>query len=239
MTFPELDTLDWAATVWFALCWVGYHYFSRYRSQRTPRLQNALHDAIKDWIQVLHKRDLRIVDTTVIANLERSATFLASSSLLIIAGLLTAAGASDKAIRFIAELPYGVEVTRQAWEMKVLMLILIYVYAFFTFTWCMRQWGIVSILVGSAPLADDDTASTQQRVEHGETISEVVWLTINSFNLGLRAYYFSLALLSWFVHPIAFIFAATWVVGVLHRREFRSRTLKALVSGRAGTIAGT
>jgi len=59
----------------------------------------------------------------------------------------------------------------------------------------------------------------------------VVWLAIYHFNLGLRAYYFSLALLAWFLDPIVFIFSSTWVVAVLYRREFKSRTLDALLAG--------
>lgn len=229
---PELKFLDWAAVSWFALCWIGYNYFSRYWSRRTHRLQNALHDYVKDWIQVLHMRDLRIVDTSLVSNIERSATFLASSTLLIIAGLLTAVGSTDKVITFIAELPFIAEVTRQTWEMKILLMVFIYVYAFFTFTWCMRQWGFISILVGSAPLAEDEAANDELRSAHRQTLAELVWLAIYTFNLGLRAYYFSLAFLSWFVHPIAFMLATSWVVAVLYRREFRSKTLKSLIAGR-------
>jgi uncharacterized membrane protein len=62
-------------------------------------------------------------------------------------------------------------------------------------------------------------------------LARVVWLAIYNFNLGLRAYYFSLALLTWFVHPLVFVVASSWVVAVLYRREFRSRTLKALLAG--------
>ena len=229
---PELRILDWAALMWFAVCWIGYTYFSRYRSRRTHRLQNALHDYVKDWVQVLHKRDLRIVDTSLASNIMRSATFLASSSLLIIAALLTAAGSTDGVITFMAELPFVAEVTRQTWEIKILLMVLIYVYAFFTFTWCMRQWGFISIIVGSAPLAEDKSASDELRSAHRQTLAEVVWLAIYSFNLGLRAYYFSMALLSWFVHPIALMLATSWVVAVLYRREFRSKTLKSLIAGR-------
>jgi uncharacterized membrane protein len=49
--------------------------------------------------------------------------------------------------------------------------------------------------------------------------------------LGLRSYYYSLALLMWFIHPYAFMAASAAVVAVLYRREFRSRTLKTLVEG--------
>ncbi len=236
---PELKFLDWMALLWFASCWIGYGYFSRYWSQRTHRLQNVLHDYIKDWMCVLQQRELRIVDTAVVSNIERNATFLASSSLLIIAGLLTVAGSTDKVITFIADLPFIAEATRQAWEMKILLLVFIYAYAFFTFTWCMRQWGFVSIMVGSAPLAEDETVSDERRTAHQDTLAEVVWLAIYSFNAGLRTYYFSLALLSWFLHPVAFMVVSAWVVAVLYRREFRSKTLRTLVAGRNRIEAST
>ena len=48
------------------------------------------------------------------------------------------------------------------------------------------------------------------------------------FNYGLRAYYFGLAALAWFVHPLLFIAATSLVVFVTYRREFRSTTLRTL-----------
>lgn len=74
-----------------------------------------------------------MVDTSVIANIERSATFLASSSLLIIAGLVTALGQTDKAMTLLSDLPLGEDVNRKVWELGILLLLLIYAYAFFTF----------------------------------------------------------------------------------------------------------
>jgi uncharacterized membrane protein len=50
-----------------------------------------------------------------------------------------------------------------------------------------------------------------------------------SFNHGIRAYYFSMAAVTWFLHPLALVIAATWVAYVLYRREFASPTLDALI----------
>ncbi|MCB1866407.1 MAG: DUF599 family protein [Chromatiales bacterium] len=231
MSIPGVSALDWLALLWFAACWIGYNQFSQRRSKRRDRLQDALHRHCQRWVRVLQKREVRIVDTAAISNIERPAAFLASSSLLIIAGLLTAAGSSDQAVTFLSKLPFLQSVSHEAWELGMLLLVLIYAYAFFTFTWCMRQWGFASILVGSAPLFDDAGVSQAERDKHGQSLSEVVWYAITSFNRGLRAYYFSLALLTWFVHPVAFMLASAWVVAVLYRREFRSRTLDALLAG--------
>ena len=42
------------------------------------------------------------------------------------------------------------------------------------------------------------------------------------FNSGLRTYYFALAMLAWFVHPLAFMATALWVPCVLAWRQWRS-----------------
>ena len=49
-----------------------------------------------------------------------------------------------------------------------------------------------------------------------------------SFNGGLRAYYFALAALTWFIGPYPFMAATLWVVMILIRRQFVSRTFRAM-----------
>ena len=46
-----------------------------------------------------------------------------------------------------------------------------------------------------------------------------------TFNDGLRAYYFSFAALAWFFSPLAMVLATLVVVGILYSREFRSEVL--------------
>ena len=55
-----------------------------------------------------------------------------------------------------------------------------------------------------------------------------------SFNRGLRAYFFGLAALAWFIQPWAFVLATSWVVAVLYWRDSRSATLATL----AGPVTG-
>ena len=63
----------------------------------------------------------------------------------------------------------------------------------------------------------------------------VVWIgyavfsvSVN-FNNGLRAYYFALAALTWFLHPWLMVAATGWVVYILYQRELHSKTLAALI----------
>jgi uncharacterized membrane protein len=69
---------------------------------------------------------------------------------------------------------------------------------------------------------------TENSQRIAECTARVATSTARHFNRGMRAYYFGIAALSWFVHPWLFVIATAWVVVVLYRREFRSRLLATL-----------
>lgn len=227
----DLKFWDWLALLWFLTSAAGYQYYAHRHARRANRLANLVHHYVEDWAQALQRRELRVVDTSVVANHERLAMMLAAGSLLIIAALLAVVAATDDAVTFASRLPFVAAATRQVWEFKVLLLLLLFVYAFFTFTWSLRQYTIVSVLIAAAP-APDAPMEQLLRERFGTTLSNQVWLAIHSFTQGLRVYYFSFALLAWFIHPYAFIVATTWILCVLYVRDFHSGTLKALVAGR-------
>jgi len=105
----------------------------------------------------------------------------------------------------------------------------IFVYAFFTFTWSMRQYGFCSIVLGGAPLPDEESVGGKERDDYAFYAARVIDLAGLSYNNGLRAYYFALSVLAWFINPYLFILASSFVVAVLYRREFKSRSLRALM----------
>jgi uncharacterized membrane protein len=62
-----------------------------------------------------------------------------------------------------------------------------------------------------------------------DRLSLILGFAHRNFNQGLRAYYFGVAALSWFLHPALMIAVTLGVLYVLHQREFRSQTLAALL----------
>ncbi|WP_114418825.1 DUF599 domain-containing protein [Marinospirillum perlucidum] len=225
--------LDWLALTWFVLCWAWYYEYSRRRQRSKRCLAGVMHSYRYDWMTRLLTREARIADATIMTHLERNGAFFASSALLILAALFGLMGATDRALVVLADLPFaGIEPTRLGLEIKLLLLIALFIYAFFTFTWSMRQYNFCAILIGSAPTPNEKDATPGARKMFAVQAANVIDLAANQFNYGLRAYYFGLALLGWFLHPLAFIVATAGVVGVLYRREFHSKTLKALAAGR-------
>ncbi|WP_415883950.1 DUF599 domain-containing protein [Neptuniibacter sp. QD34_54] len=220
--------LNLLALVWFLICFKGYMYYARKRSYETPCLASVLHMYRKEWMTRMLTRDVRIADTTAIANLERSVSFFASTTMLILAGLMTILGSTQQAIDVVADIPFTFHATRAEWELKILLLITLFVYAFFKFTWSLRQYGFVSIMIGGAP-GPEEHISQQQADAHSNRIAKMTSMAANSFNLGLRTYYFCLAILGWFINPWIFMGLTAGVVFVLYRREFKSSTLKTLM----------
>jgi uncharacterized membrane protein len=173
----------------------------------------------------LLKREVRIVDATIVGTLARSVTFFASTTIFILAGLLAVFGTIDTAMSVVHMLSFAVHASREAWELKLAGLLLVFIYAFFKFTWSMRHFNYLSVLIGAAPVAHNLPPWAETFRERAAGVSSNA---TNTFNRGLRAYYFGLAYLAWFLHPLLFIAATILVVGVLYRREFHSRMLREL-----------
>ena len=111
-------------------------------------------------------------------------------------------------------------------ELKVGVLALTFVYAFFKFTWSIRQHSYCAILLAAIP--PPEKAAEQNGENQVRRLARLSNLAARHFNDGMRAYYFALAELSWFLHPLAFMLATAWVILVLYRREFHSKALSIL-----------
>ncbi|OGI43347.1 MAG: hypothetical protein A2150_00700 [Candidatus Muproteobacteria bacterium RBG_16_64_11] len=216
----EIPIHDLIGLIWFIVLWAGYTWYADRYARRRPSLRAVMHDYRYEWMQQMLKRDNRVVDVNILRNLLHGVAFFASATLLILAGLLTTLGSTDKAIEIVRALPFAAKTTLAQWELKLLVLSVIFVYAFFKFTWALRQFNYCSVLIGAAPPAGDDA--------YARRAAGVSTNASKDFNQGLRAYYFSLAALAWFVSPWVFVVATTLVVVVLYLREYRSGALRTL-----------
>ncbi|MCW2267310.1 hypothetical protein D3C77_35590 [compost metagenome] len=229
MSFIQSNLIHFLAACWFVICWGGYTRYATWKGRDTACLASVMHLYREDWMRRMLMRDNRIADASVIGNLERNASFFASSTLIILAGILTVLGASDRAVSLLADLPLVQQASQGMSEIKLLCLATVFVYAFFTFSWCMRQYNFAAVLVGSAPMIGERHVSELERKAFAQRGARVISMAANQFNFGLRSYYFGMAMLSWFISPWLFMLMSTGVVLVLYRREFHSDVLEVMV----------
>jgi len=216
----NLSYVDLFAIVWFFLIWIGYAYYAEMKGKKGKKsLMGISRLNREDWWRAMLSRELRIVDITVITNLSNSAIFFASTTLLILGGLLAIIGTSENIIAVMNDMPFVANEEKALWEFKLFLIFGIFVYAFFKFTWSLRQHNFCSVLVGAVPTSEDDEQKRNNFVKRAARISGSA---ADSFNYGLRAYYFALAALSWFLNSWIFITTVAIVVYILYRREFHS-----------------
>jgi len=224
MAMPPVPASDILGLIWFLTLWVCYTQYADRLSRRQRSLRAVMHRHRLQWMHSMLARDNRMVDAGIVANLQQSVSFFASATLLILAGLMTLLGASEKAIVLIREVSFASQPTLFLWELKLLVLVVIFVHAFFKFTWALRQFNYCSVLIGAAPRPADSPDAEA----HASRAAEVSTRASKDFNQGLRAYYLSLAALGWFVNAWIFMLATTFVVGVLYWREYHSAALRVL-----------
>lgn len=221
-----LVTLDYVALAWFLCCWIGYTYAADYSRWNANSLMATMNEYRVRWMLVMLRRnDPRVVDTTIVASLLSSIAFFASTSIIVVGGLIAMLGATDQAMRVLESLPLVETPSRTVWDVKILLLITIFIYAFFKFAWSFRLLKYCSILIGAMVPGPERDAEAEA---FARSIGQLISIEAVHFNQGLRAFFFALAALGWFLHPYVWMLATAWVTLVLYRREFRSRSLACL-----------
>lgn len=218
-----IPTIDLAAVIWLLLVWGGYNLLMDRLLARPVGLNHHMKDVRRRWMQRMLEREQRISDASLVGHVMHSVSFFASATLLLLVGLVGFLGALDQAYAVMNELAFTAKTSQTLFEFKVLALIAIFVYAFFKFTWAIRQFNYYCAVIGAAPMPPLAPAEQESAAAR---LAELLSLAVSSFNGGLRAYYFSLAVLTWFVHPVLFIIVTTWMLLVLLRRQLFSRTVR-------------
>jgi uncharacterized membrane protein len=126
----------------------------------------------------------------------------------------------------IERLPYVRTSGSALWEVKVVLLMVIFIYAFFKFAWAFRLSHYVAIMIASTPIANSGDAEECRL--HADRTARLVGIAAEHANAGVRTLYYAIAALTWFLHPLLFIAATTWVVAILVRRDFFSRSRRVL-----------
>jgi len=222
---PDITPIDIVALFWFLASWIGFTLIQDHLLKGRVAVNQHLKVMRRHWMERMLERDNRIMDSQLVGHTMNSCTFFASTTMLVLAGLVGSFGAIEHAHEIVGSLSVTVRTSRQLFELKILLLVAIFTFGFFKFTWALRQYNYCCALIGSAPLPplpDDD------RRIMAENIADAITLAVLALNGGIRAYYFALAALTWIVSPWLFILASTGVVVVLTRRQGFSPTEKVI-----------
>lgn len=224
-----LPWIDWIALGFFLSLWIGYAMFAKHWSDGQHSILAMTNRYRHLWMMQTTARDPRMLDGIITQTLSATPAFFCSTTILILGGLFALLGTTDKAAELVREIPFAQQTPMLVFEFKILVLVMIFVYSFFRFSWSMRQYTFVALLIGAMPPASSfESGEIGNRQTYADRAAAMTGLAAETFNGGLRAYYFSFAALGWFFSPAIFALATVLVVGILYSREFKSEVLTLL-----------
>jgi uncharacterized membrane protein len=136
--FGILPWQDWAALLWFVSAWIGYASFAKMKSADRYSLLILTNRERRNWMLASTRRENRVIDGVVVQTLSASPSFFASTTILIIGGLLAILGTTEKATELVKEIPFAARTTAVVFDIKLFVMLGIFVYAFFRFSWIWR-----------------------------------------------------------------------------------------------------
>ncbi|TPP11199.1 DUF599 domain-containing protein [Rhizobium glycinendophyticum] len=222
---------DYAALALFVLLWVAYAWItgSRRILSRTS-LTKAMAERRRDWILNSLNRDLKMIDTQIMGGLQNGTAFFASTTIFAIGGCFALLGATEQVDAILKDIPFIVQGGRATFELKVCGLIALFAYSFFKFGWSYRLFNYCTILFGAIPMTDEAREHPARTMAAAERAIQMNIIAASHFNMGLRAIFYSIGYLGWFVSPWIFMLASGTVFVVLIRRQYFSEARRALLN---------
>jgi uncharacterized membrane protein len=227
---PVRTVMDYISIVVFILLWAIYtHVTTGTRLFSRASLNQAMAERRRHWIMNSLKRDLKMIDTQIMAGLQNGTAFFASTSIFAIGGCFALLGATEQVESVFRDMPFVHYAGRTAFELKVIGLTCLFGYSFFKFGWSYRLFNYCTILFGAIPMVHDVNADREAAERAAENVIKMNIIAAKNFNDGLRTIFLSIGYLGWFISPYVFIASTVIIIVALLRRQFFSEARRAIM----------
>jgi uncharacterized membrane protein len=234
--FPRADWIEnYGADIYSfalsALLLFAYYQFIAYKTRKNPAytVQSVNIIARAAWVEsIMRDGGKEVLAVQTLRNSTMAATFLASTSVLLIIGVLTLSAQGDKMEGTWHALNMVGNTHNELWLAKLLIMLLDLFFAFFSFSMAVRVFNHVGYMI-NVPLA-----------RNHKMISPVhVGIHLNRagmfYSAGMRAYYFTVPLVFWLFGSHLMLLATLALVPILYRLD---RAPKILADDYAEVPAG-
>ena len=219
-----LSTFDILALAVFALAWMAYEPLLHAVGRDRGVINTDMTVVRAAWMRNMAGRENKFMDGQLLGHTLNSASFFASSNLILIAAAAGVLFGGEGAFRSVSSLMVLKTSSRLLFEAQIALVLLALARGLLDFIWAIRQMNYCLAVIGAAPETDDKAAQRS----YGDTAARLLNPALSSFNRGIRGYYFALAAAVWLFGPAAFIAATLAAVTLLFARQRRSPAARAI-----------
>lgn len=189
---------------------VGYHLYLRWRLRHDSAytIQSINKQARKSWVQSLMDRPgQEVLAVQTLRNSTMAATFLASTAILLIMGVLNLLQQTELGDSLLSTLQEG-PVQIRLGHIKLLALLVDFFWAFFCFSQSLRMYNHVGYLINAGPNRNPAISPSY--------VARLLNRSGHYYSLGMRAYYISVPLVFWLFGSYALLASSFALVVTLY-----------------------
>ena len=222
-----MTLFDWIALFLFFIAWLGYGPILKLIARRSGSLNDDMLVVRDSWMTAMTHREMRLIDSQLMGHSINSASFFASTNLLLIAAVAGILFGGENALKGFAAV--GAEaVPMKILEAKLALVLVCLARGFLDFIWSLRQMNYALALIGAAPEIHTET----DRVAYGHAVAQVLNPALGGFSQGVRGYYFALAAAAWLFGPVWLALGVISAFGLLVWRQAGSPAARAVRAAR-------
>ncbi|MFE9082574.1 DUF599 domain-containing protein [Brevundimonas sp. NPDC003935] len=222
-----MTPFDWIALFLFFVAWLGYGPILGLIARRSGSLNDDMLIVRDSWMTAMTHREIRLIDSQLMGHSINSASFFASTNLLLIAAVAGILFGGENALKGFAAV--GAEaVPVKILEAKLALVLVCLARGFLDFIWSLRQMNYALALIGAAPEIHTET----DRVAYGHAVAQVLNPALGGFSQGVRGYYFALAAAAWLFGPLWLALGVISAFGLLVWRQAGSPAARAVRTAR-------
>ncbi|AYV44927.1 DUF599 domain-containing protein [Caulobacter flavus] len=214
-----MPILDILALGLFVFAWLFYEPLLRRLGQGKNLINTDMTVIRRRWMTEMAVREVALLDGQLLGHAINSASFFASSNLILIAAAAGVLFGGDAALKSVEGLKVLAETTPVMFQIKLGLVLLTLARGLLDFIWALRQMNYCLAAIGATPM----WAPPAVLAEYAEAAGGILNPALSAFNAGVRGYYFALAAAAWLLGPIAFLTASIGALVLLVWRQRRSR----------------
>ncbi|NJO14750.1 MAG: DUF599 domain-containing protein [Thioploca sp.] len=198
-----------------AVLLILYHVFLRYQIRNNPAytVQSINIIARTAWVEnIMRNNSKDILAVQTLRNSTMAATFLSSTSILLIMGVLSLSSQGDKLDSAWHVLNLFGSTHPELWVVKVLLMLLDLIVAFFSFTMTIRVYNHVGYLL-NVPL------EMNPRVISPYHVAIHLNRAGRYYSVGMRAYYLMVPLVFWLFGPHFMLLSTILLIFMLYHLD--------------------
>ncbi|WP_426013022.1 DUF599 domain-containing protein [Caulobacter sp. DWR2-3-1b2] len=215
--FP-LPTFDLVVLGFFAFCWLFYEPLLKRLGHAKNVINTDMTVIRRRWMAEMAVREIALLDGQLLGHAINSASFFASSNLILIAAAAGVLFGGDSALKSIEGLAVLAPASTLVFQIKMGLVLIALARGLLDFIWAIRQMNYCLAAIGATPM----WAPRKVLEDYAEATGAVLNPALSSFNAGVRGYYFALAAAAWLLGPIAFAAATGGAMALLLWRQRRS-----------------